>query len=136
MVRLKRPTQNVGARIGAPPDAPSEESASPVFCLRHLQPSHCVSSCDQEEQSDFALAMWRRCRLTWNELRIAHRHGLGSEKIPASAIRATIPEIARGVNTFLAFRFSGKKPMVGMRKGAVFHVLWLDRDFSLYDHGG
>jgi len=25
--------------------------------------------------------------------------------------------------------------MVGYRQGHIFHVLWLDRDFTLYDHG-
>jgi hypothetical protein len=132
---LREPEKKVGARIGAPPEAPSEQSASPIFCLRHIQKSHCISACDQSEQAAFATAMWERCQLTWSQLQLAPKKGLGSEKIRASSIRAGIPEIAKGVEFFLAFRFSGKKPMVGMRKGPIFHVFWLDRDFSLYGHG-
>lgn len=84
--------------------------------------------------ASFAEAMWKRCQLTWNDLKLTHRHGLGSEKIPADQIKSTIPSIARGVSFFLAFRFHGKCPMVGVQSGRVFHVLWLDRDFSLYKH--
>jgi hypothetical protein len=35
----------------------------------------------------------------------------------------------------IAFRFDGKKPMVGYRDGVTFYVLFLDRSFTLYDHG-
>lgn len=35
----------------------------------------------------------------------------------------------------LAFRFSGKKPMVGYRIRNIFYVLWFDAAFELYDHG-
>jgi hypothetical protein len=80
------------------------------------------------------MAMWQRSQLTWIQLQLTPRHGLGSEKIARAAIRPIIPDIAKGVEFFLAFRFSGMKPMVGMRRGAVFHVLWLDRDFSVYPH--
>jgi hypothetical protein len=28
-----------------------------------------------------------------------------------------------------------RAPMVGYRVQAIFYILWLDRDFTLYDHG-
>jgi hypothetical protein len=37
--------------------------------------------------------------------------------------------------TLLALRFSGKHPMVGYREDDIFHILWFDFDFTLYDHG-
>jgi hypothetical protein len=40
------------------------------------------------------------------------------------------------VSFFLAFRFFDKAPMVGYRKEEVFYVLWLDREFKLYQHSG
>ena len=43
------------------------------------------------------------------------------------------PHITGEVN-LLAFRFFGRRPMVGYRNRTTFHVLWLDRDFTLYSH--
>lgn len=37
----------------------------------------------------------------------------------------------------LAFRYHGKRPMVGIRVDRVLHVLFIERQFGdLYDHGG
>jgi len=35
----------------------------------------------------------------------------------------------------IAFRFDGKKKVVGCRDGCIFHIIWLDPKFQLYDHG-
>jgi hypothetical protein len=32
-------------------------------------------------------------------------------------------------------RRRNNKPMIGCREGRIFHILFLDRDFTLYDHG-
>jgi hypothetical protein len=74
-------------------------------------------------------------QLTWNELRQAQRHGIGSEKIDRKSITRPIPSHITEDVTFLAFRFSGKKSMVGYRMKEMFHIIWFDRDFKLYDHG-
>lgn len=124
-----------GSRLAPALQPANEDRNPPVFCLHHIQSSHCLSDCDQEEAAAFAHALWKRSKVTWGELRLAHRYGLGAEKIPSSAIRATLPPIANGVDFFLAFRFHAKAPMVGIRVGRIFHVLWLDREFNLYDHG-
>jgi hypothetical protein len=49
-------------------------------------------------------------------------------------IKATIPSHLQSDINLLAFRFCAKAPMVGYREGNVFHVVWLDRAFTLYDH--
>ena len=75
-------------------------------------------------------------RLTWIETRNAHKGGLGSEKIPRYRIKKPIPgspAITEDVE-FISFRFAGKNPMIGFRTGAVFRILWLDHDFSVYPH--
>jgi len=72
--------------------------------------------------------------MSWAQINQAPRHGLGYEKISHTSIKAAIPpHITEDVN-FLAFRFSGKAPMVGYRKQEVFYIVWLDRNFTLYDH--
>lgn len=75
-------------------------------------------------------------RLPWRELRQAPRHGLGYEQIGRDSIRAGIPATVSEDVNFIAFRFDGKKPMVGFRDAdGVFNILWIDRDFTLYNHG-
>ena len=38
------------------------------------------------------------------------------------------------VKFLLAFRFDQMKPFVGFRNRFIFHVLFIDRDFTLYKH--
>lgn len=74
--------------------------------------------------------------MTWAEIQRFPRHGNGSEILSRESLgdRSYPVEVTDDVN-ILAFRFFGKAPMVGYRIGRVFTVLFLDRDFSLYDHG-
>ena len=75
-------------------------------------------------------------QLPWKELRQAPRHGLGYEKIKRHSIKSGIPlHITDDVDHFIAFRFHDKAPMVGHRQERIFYIFWIDRDFSLYDHG-
>lgn len=115
--------------------AKSNNDKSPLFCLRHLQDPYCVTSCERDDKAAFAVMLKRLSSLTWQEITQAHRKGLGFEKIARSAIKAAVPAgITEDVN-FIAFRFNGQKPMVGFRDGEVFHIVWLDRDMKLYNHG-
>jgi len=36
--------------------------------------------------------------------------------------------------TIWAIRFAGMNPMVGYKRGDVFHIVWLDHNFSVYEH--
>lgn len=72
--------------------------------------------------------------MTWNQAETASRHGMGSEKIMnPKEFRHKLHQIAENKN-LLAFRYFGKKAMVGYRDGAVFYILAIDRNFSLYAH--
>lgn len=94
-----------------------------------------LDACELREKGDFADALDKRSQLAWNDLQNAPKHGLGAEKIPQNRIQASIPPHVTPDVTFLAFRFSGRKAMVGYRQERLFYVLWLDRNFTLYDHG-
>jgi hypothetical protein len=128
-----------GKRFNAPPSTPgrvSTEAQHPTFSLTHIQPSYCLSNCEKQEKAAFADTLHKLSKLTWAQIRIAPKHGCGTEKIARDSIDTGIPvHVTEDVSFFLAFRFDGKKPMVGYRKDEVFHVLWLDRDMTLYDHG-
>jgi hypothetical protein len=49
--------------------------------------------------------MYRLSKLTWQQIQQADRHGMGSEKINPSSIRAQLPSISGDI-TFIALRFS------------------------------
>jgi hypothetical protein len=73
--------------------------------------------------------------MTWSEIIQAPRHGMGFETITRTAIRRPIPTHITEDVTFIAFRFNGLKPMIGYRIEGMFHIIWFDCRFDLYDHG-
>lgn len=136
MARFVSPhAKNRGERI-QPRDSGtgSTDGMTPVFCLRYLAPPFCVTSCERHEQAAFALTLKRLSGMTWSQIRNSPRHGLGSEKIGRSSIRAPIPAGITDDVDFIAIRFNGLAPLVGFRSNQVLHVVWLDRAFTLYPH--
>lgn len=118
--------------------APATDSfdSPPTFCLRYMESSHCVTACDKNMKSAFASTLRKLSQLTWKQINQADRHGCGTEIIPREIINAKIPSVVTDETNLIAFRYCGKLPMVGFRGVAgVFHVIWLDRDFTLYPHG-
>lgn len=74
-------------------------------------------------------------QLSWIDIQNSPRHGLGTEKIAINAIKPNCPEfITEDVSFLLALRFDGKKPILGHRNKFIFHVLFIDRDFTVYNH--
>jgi len=114
----------------------STQQEHPIFCLKYLDRNdYSLRACTKEEKAAFADTLDRLSQLTWAEISKSSRHGLGYEKIAKNSIRAAIPgHTKRDDIIFIAFRFYGKAPMVGYRKDAIFHILWIDRDFTLYQH--
>ncbi|WP_439258024.1 hypothetical protein [Lonepinella sp. BR2271] len=115
----------------------NNDKKPPMFSFHQIGKRYCLSSCQSGEKIDLIDTLHKLSQLTWQELINSNRHGLGTEKIAHSAIKgSSVPDFIIDQNiTLIAFRFSGKKPMVGYRENQIFHILWLDRDFSLYDHG-
>ncbi|MBD2384885.1 hypothetical protein [Cylindrospermum sp. FACHB-282] len=135
--KFKQPPKESGNKLGTP-SAKQEESPEqqpPIFSLRYLDNEYCITKCTKDEQAAFALKIHKLSQLTWCQIQSQDRHGLGYEKIARVAIKAPIPKFITEDVNIIAFRFSGKSPMVGYRDKAVFYVIWLDRDFTLYDHG-
>ena len=133
--RLKRrnPAADSGSRLKAHGSSEINwDLERPIFALHAMPDSHCVDTCEANEQASFATALWKRSRLSWRDLRQAPRHGLGYEKI--AKVNVAIPDSVPADASMIAFRFDGMKAMVGYRDRNIFHVLWLDRDFTVYDH--
>ncbi len=110
---------------------------TPKFCLRHMVPGYSVEDLQTEDKAAFASALFKRAKMTWDELRVAPRHGLGYELIGGDSLKVAIPTsvVVTEEVRIMAFRFRGKAPMVGYKDGDVFRIIWLDHDFSVYnDH--
>lgn len=113
----------------------SAQQQKPIFSLYYLEKSHCLSNCTKEEKAAFADTLHKLSQLTWNEIISSPRHGAGYEKIAKNAIRQPMPSHIKSDINLIAFRFCAKAPMIGYREENIFHVIWLDRTFTLYDHG-
>jgi hypothetical protein len=114
----------------------SHDDQSPKFCLHFLARDYDVHALDPEKQAAFAKTLQKLSASRWIDLRLAPRHGQGSELIPKGEIRAPIPVRFEAEPKFMVFRYHGMLPMAGVRVDDVYHVLWIEPEFGrLYDHG-
>ncbi len=106
----------------------------PVFCFKHLHKDYSITQCQKEEKISLVEKLHKLSTMTWEQIRLSPRHGLGSEKISQDSIKVGLPSHVTPDVTFYALRFDGMKPMVGYKSDFIFHIVYLDRDFTLYNH--
>lgn len=112
------------------------EDEHPKFCFRYVQNDFDPKSLPSEKQVDLLLQMQKLSQIPWKQIKLAGRQGLGTEFIPAAQIRGPLPPAFEDESRFMMFRYSGKRPMGGIRVRDVFHVFWIESEFGdLYDHG-
>ncbi|MFN8715204.1 MAG: hypothetical protein ACK5Z2_20310 [Bacteroidota bacterium] len=133
---IKKPNVNQGKNITAKNETPSfSQFDYPIFCFKHLhQGEFGVERCDTQDQAALLKRLNKLSQMSWQQINTAQRHGLGWEKISQSSVRAGIPRHVTPDVDLLAFRFSGLAPFVGYRNLAVFHILFIDSKFNLYNH--
>ncbi len=135
--QIKKPKQSVkGRKYEYPvPDSSPLIQTKPVFSFHYLQDSHCISRCDTKQKVSFVDKMRALSKLSWNQIMSAPRHGLGSEKIPKVRFLVPIPDYIADDEVLLALRFWKLASMVGVRRSQIFHTIWFDKDFNVYNHG-
>jgi hypothetical protein len=85
---------------------------------------YCLSNLNLENKAQFAESIFGRKNVIWKEINQAPRHGIGTEKIAKTSIRAALPLfITDEVINLIAFRYHGMQPMVGYRQRDIFYVL-------------
>jgi hypothetical protein len=114
----------------------SDSDLKPVFSFQHMNSNSgwSIDCCQAEDRAQLSAKLFRLSQLTWAQIRQSSRHALGSEILTLSTINASIPAVITDDVKLLAFRYNGKKAMVGYKDGHVFHVIWLDWNYTLYRH--
>lgn len=134
--KLKPPGLQRGKTISTGPSAGLPLPINyPIFCFRHLHPLYDIEQCPTDDRLALLNRLTLLSRQSWQELQLAPRHGIGCEKIARTSIRPGIPQsIPEHIDFFLAFRYNGRKAVIGWRDTFVFHLLFVDRNFSVYTH--
>ncbi len=112
----------------------SDNKKHPLFGFEHLDKKFCISKCNKDEQAGLADTFRKLGSMTWNDIRLSNRHASGYEKIPATQLKGSLPAHVTEDTHVIAFRFLGKKAMVGYKEGAVFQLLKVDRNYTVYKH--
>ena len=107
----------------------------PIFCLRFLHKDYHIDKCEKDQKVCLLDQMHKLSTTNWQMLSQSHKHGMGFEKIALDNIKPSMPSHITPDVTMYAFRFDGKKPFVGYRNSFIFHILYIDRDFTVYNHG-
>jgi hypothetical protein len=111
----------------------------PIFCFKYLQHASIKGSRDADFFVNFLLRLRELSSHTWKELEKERRHGYGMELIPINQIRPqSYPSIVTpDIKTLTVFRAnSDLRPFLGIRKGSLFHIIYIETRFGdIYRHG-
>lgn len=132
--KIQKQRNKGSKRIKSPITPESSNQKKPVFCLQYLDREYCVTKCEKEDKVAIIGSFYNLSRLTWQQISQSGRHQNGFEKIDRKSIKRPIPSHITPDTTIIAFRYNGKKAMVGYRLDVTFHIVWFDRDFTLYNH--
>lgn len=137
MGKVKRPKPETRSRLGLRPNPSTHDynKDCPKFSFQYLQRGYCISDCGKDEKALLLDSLHKRSQMTWQQIINATRHGLGSELIPKHQIKTGIPQAFVNEESFMSLRAIEKAPMVGVRVRSTYYVIWVDRAFTLYDHG-
>lgn len=116
----------------------STNKLRPVFSLSKMQrgTGYSIECCERDDCAAFSSKLFELSQLDWQTIQNSGRHAAGSETIKKSNLKHSVAALIPEDGTPLSIRFNGKKPMLGYRKDQIFYVIALDKDFSVYPHGG
>jgi hypothetical protein len=112
------------------------DKSNPAFSLKYIQKKYSIENMPDDEKISLINRLSILSKMSWGDIKTAPRHGLGQEQIKRDSFNVAIPDFATPDVKFLSLRYNGKKPFVGFRDGKIFYILWVDYNFSVYNHGG
>jgi hypothetical protein len=112
-------------------------SRKPWFSFEYIcQKDFCMKRCTVEQFKSLSDTLRILSSLEWKTISAAPKGTNGFEMIGSSQLNGTIPPQFKAEKRIMIFRIAGKKGRIaGVRKAEKFFVLFIDRDFTLYDHG-
>ena len=131
------PKQSAFGKTTAPPPPVNTNRQSPQFSFEYMRSNsgYSVACCDNEHKASLASKLFTLSRMTWQDIQGAPRHGLGCEIISRNSFKTEIPANVPADAAMLALRYHGLSPVVGFRDGRIFHIVFLDHNFTVYNHG-
>jgi hypothetical protein len=116
----------------------SVDDAPPAFSFEKMQDQsgNSFNCCEDEDRLYLIKRIFMLSRMPWKEIRQAGSQGLGAESIQRFRIKRPIPSsVTEDVESFYSLHYVGKKRFLGYRVGQVFHILWVDHNYEVYNHG-
>lgn len=112
-------------------------SNRPYFSFRFIcTKDYCMKRCSNEQFKSLSDKLRILSELEWSQIDSSPRETNGYEMIPVSALSASVPDRFSDQEAVCVFRFGGKKGRIaGVKFDKNFYVLFIDRDFTLYEHG-
>lgn len=138
---IKQPNINKGRNFKNPPYQTANQSTDnchPVFSFQYLQKGsgYSIEDCDNKQWKALLETLYKLSQLTWKDIKQSGRHQLGFEHLPQDRIHQKPHGVPLTLDVrYMVFRYFGKQPIVGFRKDSTYYLLWIDKDFTLYDHG-
>ncbi len=133
--RIKAREAHEGKNVSVVDSVDTPKTDYPIFCFKHLSRGYDLSRCTDKEKTALIERLAKLSQMSWSQIQFAPKHGLGSEKIAISSIRASLPGfLSEDVDFLLSYRFDGFKPFVAHRSGPVLHILYIDNKFDVYPH--
>ena len=134
MSKIKKPDRNYNDRYKQPQETKSTDNEVIVYSFENLQDEY--DDLDNDNKIALLDSIIKRRKMTWNEIKQAHRHGLGTEHISRSSIKRAFPKSLTDdvFDALLSIRYNAKAPVIGYRISNVFYILWIDTKFDVYNH--
>lgn len=133
-----KPKAGTGGRLRVDPATTAKGSAQKdkvLVSFEHFN-RDCCDGCSADAFANLLGKLRTLCSMTWQLVDQSPRHACGWEKIPRHSLRCPWPpHLSDDVEFLRAFRFDGKAPMLCHRHHDVLQVIWLDHNFTAYDHG-
>jgi hypothetical protein len=137
--KFKRPGPHLGKMLRTDNYKPEPTSdLSPAFSFEKMQDKsgHSVECCEDKDRVHVLKRLFMLGKMSWRQILQAPRTGLGAEKIARTAINPPIPtSVTDDVDYFYALHYQGNKRMIGYKPKGIFYVLWIDHNFTVYNHG-
>lgn len=110
--------------------------SKPIFSLQNISNHNLFSykKCSKDEKLALIERLIMLSEYPWSKIYAENRHGIGAEKVKIPKVR-----LSQGTpkdRQHYALRFhTSNKAFVGYKcENSIFHIIWIDRGWKLYDH--